>query len=642
MSFPRIIALLLILVFGPVKLEASAGTGGEPVSGKETSGGNKFTLLSRSLLQGPSRKAVFFGPNLILASGGGIAVASPADSLRSCRFLPLEGQPYDLIVREQIAYIASWETGLIVVDLSSPENPSVLGGHRIHRALNCCLCASRLIISNKQSKLYIFSLEDPALPALLGTKSISAPTMSLSGENGILAAVSTQEIQLLRGEEKGGFTSLHRLKTASRLKKGLLSGGILYAVTTEGEILRWDLSDPSHPTPLPDFPLRKAVDFDLSAGSGLVLSSQGKIIPFRVDGMAVSVQEAVTAAYRDREEMPAISGDWIQRITRKTSSDKYAGSRVTFSGRKFVTLDPRSGPWVYDREGNEARFLANISTRGTAIDLVAEGEYLYLANCFDGLRIGRVNDGGTVSWIGHLPTAEARDVAVADGIVYLADGQKGLKTVDVGDPRHPRLIGSLSSPYYYSAIVVKAGRAYVAGGMGGAEIVDISDPRSPRSLWRQDLSEVRGVQVDDRYAYFADGGEGYRVYSIEGERPVPSAHRPTRGWNCDLFIRGDILYLTEGGKGITLDDMADRTNPRELAHLDMENTVGREIHAFGSTLFVASHIRGITAVDVSRPRDPYIAARYNTVDDGRGVFADSRFVYLASGAGGVYIFKYHE
>jgi hypothetical protein len=62
----------------------------------------------------------------------------------------------------------------------------------------------------------------------------------------------------------------------------------------------------------------------------------------------------------------------------------------------------------------------------------------------------------------------------------------------------------------------------------------------------------------------------------------------------------------------------------------------------GDVAFIATQTQGITAVDISDPRNPAIAARYQTVDDARGAFSDDRFVYLASGSGGLYIFRYKK
>jgi hypothetical protein len=97
--------------------------------------------------------------------------------------------------------------------------------------------------------------------------------------------------------------------------------------------------------------------------------------------------------------------------------------------------------------------------------------------------------------------------------------------------------------------------------------------------------------------------------------------------------------MGEGGNGIAVADISDPSDPVMLGKTGF-GSIAREIHYFDGTLFTASNKNGLNAIDVSDPRKPFISANFPSVDDGRGVYADSRFVYFASGSGGVYIFRY--
>jgi hypothetical protein len=190
-----------------------------------------------------------------------------------------------------------------------------------------------------------------------------------------------------------------------------------------------------------------------------------------------------------------------------------------------------------------------------------------------------------------------------------------------------------------SALAVSGERAYLAGGIGGVEIVDLSAPQRPSLVWRRDFSEVRGICADGKHLYFADGNDGFRVYALGKGDPTELSVLNTPGWNCDVFVSGNMAYLADGGNGIIIADISDKTKPRALASLSL-NTLTRVVFPRGKTLFAAAHTKGVAAIDVSDPRKPAVAAWYDTADDGRGVFADTDFVYVASGSGGVYIFRY--
>jgi len=310
-------------------------------------------------------------------------------------------------------------------------------------------------------------------------------------------------------------------------------------------------------------------------------------------------------------------------------------------GKQLAIVSAFEGVRLCAREGASARVLDRFATRGFAIDLIAVNNLLYVANGYDGVRIGKVDRNGTIDWISHIQTNEARDVALAADCLVIADGAGGIKTADVADPRHPRIIGKHSSPYFMSAVVVQGTKAYCAGGLGGVEIVDIADPRRPSLVWQERFSEVRGIWVSGQYLYFADGFRGFRIFSLGGKEPAPLSVLDTPGWNCDCFVEGNAAYLADGGRGIVIADIANKKKPRMLGSVSL-GTIAREIHLRGRTLFVASNTKGIAAVDVSNMRKPVVASWHQTVDDGRGVFADSEFVYLASGSGGVYVFRYHN
>jgi hypothetical protein len=225
--------------------------------------------------------------------------------------------------------------------------------------------------------------------------------------------------------------------------------------------------------------------------------------------------------------------------------------------------------------------------------------------------------------------------------LVIADGEGGVKVADVSDPGRPAVIGRHSSPYFMSAIEVAGGRAYCAGGLGGVEIVDITKPSRPRLVWKRDFSEVRGISVDSAHLYIPDGNNGFRIFSIARGEPALVSTLDTPGWNCDCFIAGKTAFLADGTAGIRAVDLSDRKNPREVSSLSL-NALTREVFARGETLFAAAHTKGIAAIDISNLEKPAIAAWYDTADDGRGVFADDDFVYAASGAGGVYVFRYHR
>lgn len=631
-------------------------------AGDGAEGGEGFELLSRSLMQGPPRTATYYRDGLILGTGGGIVVLAPAYNLDNPAFLPVEGEPLDIAVRENVAYTAASRGGLIAIDISVPSKPKAVFCHRTRRATACTVCGNFLFLSDMNKKLLTFDIANPVEPKLVNTKSLSLSPTSMALERDLLSIISTQTVEILRIRENGILRTLSRIKPPGNIKKGRLHGEILYLISLKGDLLRWSLEDPANPLLLPPIGVEGILDIAFEGTHGLILTKMQNVLPFETaNGKSAGIRTGKETAGTETGSGAGSIGEMkigrpletnrttgrtgsqitgiIDKLVKGQKTNQFKGSSIVLSGTGFTMISGREGFFFYDLDKRDARSIGCLPAGGFAIDLVASGDLLYLGNGREGLRIGRVHEDGSVDWIGHLQTTEARDVALSGTILTLCDGSDGLKTVDVSDPYNPRVIGRQPSPFFLSAIVNQDGKAYIAGGLGGVEVVDFRNAAHPRLTWRKEFSEVRGIHVEKEYLYFGDGFDGFRIFSLAGEKPSSVSVLDTEGWNCDVFVIGEIAYLADGGHGIKVVDISDPARPRILGSVDLGGLV-REIHALDGTVFAAAHTGGIAAIDVSDPRAPFIAARYPSVDDARGVFTDGRFVYLASGSGGVYVFRY--
>jgi hypothetical protein len=602
------------------------------------SAGGRFELLSRTLMQNPPRTAVILDGRVILGSGGGIAVYDCADGFSRASFLPTGGEPLDIVIRDSIAYIAAYKGGLSVVDLRDPERPVERNRIQTPDARYIAFAGEHLIMGDDRRGILIYDITSPLEPKLLETIKGRPQLVGFAAESNMIAALYPRVVRIYMLDDEVGPWIATDLTTDVLLKRCLLHERVLYLLTLEGDLLRTNLENPIMPKELDPLPVSGIVDMHMDSGELLLLTSEGGIISF-------DVSEGSDARGRPFEIKggPKIAeGSWFERLKANLfGKNIIVGDRIFFGDDLIAAIRYKSGLYVYNRSNETARFSGSENPVGFAIDLIVKDGILYLGNNHGGLLVGRVDDDGSIEWIRHIQTDEARDAALSGDVLVLADGKFGLKLFDVSDPTDPKRIGSHPSYFFQSAIVTNNDIAYVAGGIGGAEVVDISNPRLPRLVWRQELSEVRGVHVDDDYLYLADGNDGFRIYSLDNKVPEELAVLDTEGWNCDCFVIGDTAYLADGGHGLKVADISDRSNPRLRGSIDL-GTIAREIHAVPGTVFVAAHTRGIMAIDVEDPDNPVIAAHYQTVDDARGVYTDGRFVYLASGSGGVYIFRYIE
>ena len=156
-----------------------------------------------------------------------------------------------------------------------------------------------------------------------------------------------------------------------------------------------------------------------------------------------------------------------------------------------------------EREGGNVEVVGWLG--GYARALALQGKYGYVGA---GARLKVVDVSNharptTVGQSAFLPDL-VQGVAVADRYAYLADGEGGLRVVDVDDPASPTLAGFLEMPEDARGIALAGDYAYVATGEGGLRIIDISSPVSPTLASFLDTpGEAYGVVVSGTYAFVA-------------------------------------------------------------------------------------------------------------------------------------------
>src|SRR5579859_1135215 len=83
-------------------------------------------------------------------------------------------------------------------------------------------------------------------------------------------------------------------------------------------------------------------------------------------------------------------------------------------------------------------------------------------------NISHINNGG-----------EAHNVALSGNYAYLANGSDGLRIYDISNPTNPFSAGHINSGASAFAVVIATNHAYVANFDDGLRIYDVSNPTNP-------------------------------------------------------------------------------------------------------------------------------------------------------------------
>ena len=111
-------------------------------------------------------------------------------------------------------------------------------------------------------------------------------------------------------------------------------------------------------------------------------------------------------------------------------------------------------------------------------------------------------------------TSSAFGLTIRDSYAYVADGNSGLKIIDISD--HSSLV---QAGYYDTSgtsqdVLVNGNYAFVADGGYGLAIIGISDPVHPEFVASLDTDGAYSLVIDGRYAYIADSSYGLVVIKL--------------------------------------------------------------------------------------------------------------------------------
>jgi len=145
-------------------------------------------------------------------------------------------------------------------------------------------------------------------------------------------------------------------------------------------------------------------------------------------------------------------------------------------------------------------------------------------------------------------------VAVAGSYAYVADGERGLRIVDVSNPAAPAEVGFYDTPGIAYDVAVVGAYAYVADGQAGLRIVGISDPTHPTEIGFYDTpGKAMGVAVAGDYAYVADEYEGLRILNVsDPAHPDEASFYDTMGYASGVAVVRNIAYVADEDGGLVI------------------------------------------------------------------------------------------
>ncbi len=233
---------------------------------------------------------------------------------------------------------------------------------------------------------------------------------------------------------------------------------------------------------------------------------------------------------------------------------------------------------------------------------------------------------------------DTRDLVVANGFAYVADGQYGLKILSLARPETPQLVGSVATSGSARGVAVEGGYAYVADAVTGLFVVDVSDPYHPQV--KGTLAQpAQKVAVGGGFAYLAASTNGLRVVSIANPaNPYETTsftgnYDPSFSVNDVALVGATVFMALDGGLG----QIATSAQPSTYSVKAIADGEGHRnctaVQYTGSALLLTLQDYGCFAYDTSK----VLLGSRETPGSAEDVAWNEGLIYIADGVKGLRI-----
>jgi hypothetical protein len=283
---------------------------------------------------------------------------------------------------------------------------------------------------------------------------------------------------------------------------------------------------------------------------------------------------------------------------------------------------------------------ATLATGNETLGVFVSGEYAYVADGDEGVRIINVSNPSapTLESTYNPNFAYIFDLVISGGLAYIAADDDGLQIADVSNPSNPEYVGGFTQYSYAYDVDVSGKYAYVSK-YNQVHIIDISDPTDPvvAGYYFPALGTGQAIDVVGKYAYIAEDSEGIEIVDVsDPSNPLLVGSYNTVGFAQDIVVSGKYAYVADHTNGLVILDISDPTSPSLIGTYDTSGTaIG--VKVAGRYAYVADGTSGLHVIDLINPASPSLVGTYDTSGEANEVFIAGKYAYVADGSAGLQI-----
>ena len=525
----------------------------------------------------------------------------------------------EVIVHENYAYASTKQNGLVVIDITDPENP----GDPIYRStpgegLGIALQGSYAYIADRYNGLSIIDITDPKNPG--------APVNKNTNGEAVAVAVSGSYVYV--ADKLEGLAIIY-IQDSYPINPGepfyvpmtdnvydvAVDGTHAFTATGSSGLGIIDISDPQNPgTPI-------YVD---TSGNALGVYVVGGIayVAGGSSGLAViDVSDPTnpgTPVYQDTE-------DYAANVHVEGSFAYIADVDSGIAAIDITNPDAPGTPFYY-------------SSVDWAANVHATGNYLYVCGHQKLYILDRATPIFPDTPVYINLTDSGRRIDIFGNYAYVAAREAGLAIIDISDPDTPVYVPMTDKVY---DVAVAGTHAFTATASSGLGIIDISDPENPGTpIYCETMSPASGVAVSGSYALVCLGVDMFDLSALalinisDPTNPGTPNNVILTNNPAAVDVSGQYAYVAVNDSGLAVIDISDPENPGTPVYEDT-TWFAKDISVVGSYAYIANHDNGLAVIDISEPMNPGMPLYTKTSSDAFGIDVAGPYAFLGLTHGGL-------
>ncbi len=398
---------------------------------------------------------------------------------------------YDLLVHQKQLYVAT-KQDLSLYDIGTAGNMKLL------RQWDCFGSARKLFSGLERVYVVdnfvgfrIVDAEQESPPDLINLN-IDPRTIAVTTDH-IFVGGTDKGLMTVAKQELSSRQKIKKINTSGNSRDLFIAADWLYIADAHGGVVLHDLVHED--APVIPISLRRGESFAAGKGFLYVANSLAGIEAFDISSPGSPKSVAL----------------WPDLPTNRLALvDNYLVTTQGRHGIKLIDIADIQHPLIVDR-------LPDVH----ALDLVTDGNYVYIASKMEGLLIYEITADATLRRLSSLlpPFPMSKfgmnvAVEVQYGIVYAINWRTGLQVIDARKPTEPVILSTLAIPGSCKDLLVDGDKVYVTS-RRGVSLVSLADPHNMvllNTLYMRGLS--KGIAVNNGHLYLAHRHRGVTVVSV--------------------------------------------------------------------------------------------------------------------------------